>query len=239
MLEVYFWLVVVNCITPYREDDTRAIAFDSFFDSLEFLKEYDTFGFFLSPGQGLFELIPRASVLAMRTLTEEKSRRTRPETEAAYITLENEVMQWQSPTVASEMSDWEAEHNATGEIFRQALLIFIKASKCGSLIKSPKVIVAIQRHIDIAMPLFGPVLKSLFNTLLLWPVMIIGSCLICDHQRKYVIRQLHEEKRVDVRQVREAAKLLTCLWEDTDDRSYGPFGLHLVMKKRQMNFGLS
>lgn len=69
--------------------------------------------------------------------------------------------------------------------------------------------------------------------------MIIGSCLICQHQRQYMTHQLRNEKIVVVRQLREAANLLLCLWEDEDDRSYGPFGLHIIMRKHQMNFSIS
>lgn len=238
-LEVYFYLVLVNSITPYRRDEARAIPFDSFFTSLEFLKEYDTFGVFFSCGQGLFEMIPQISILAMNRLAEEESCSASEETKATYLAMVGTLMEWQSPPVASEMAEWEAEHIATGEIYRQALLIFLKASMCGSVIKNPKVIVAIQHHIDAAFPLFPSVSMSPFGTLLLWPIMIIGSCLICEHQRRFFIQRLHSEKKVDVRQVREAANLLECLWEDEDERSYGPYGLYLVMRKHQINFSMA
>lgn len=238
-LEVYFYLVLVNSITPYGRDEARAIPFDSFFASLDFLKEYDSFGIFFSCGQGLFELIPQISMLAMRRLTEEESGASSEETRGNYARLVETLMEWRSPPVASGMAEWEAEHVATGEIYRQALLVFIKACMCGSVVRNPKVIVAIQHHLDVTEPLFTPVTLSPFHTLLLWPVMILGSCLICEHQRRDLIYKLHHETRINIRQVREAANLLEHLWEDEDERSYGPYGLYLVMRKHQFNFSMA
>ncbi|KAJ9646699.1 hypothetical protein H2204_000391 [Knufia peltigerae] len=240
-LEVYFYLVLVNSITPYGRDETRAIPFDSVFTSFDFLKEYDSFGVFFSCGQGLFELIPKISMLAMHRLAEEESVESSAsaETRVDYVRLVETLMEWQTPPVASEMIEWEAEHIATGEIYRQALLAFIKASMCGSVVNNPKVIVAIQRHLDTALPLFPLVMLSPFHTLLLWPVMILGSCMICEHQRKDFIYNLHHESRINVRQVREAANLLEYLWNDEDKCSYGPYGLYLVMRKHHINFSMA
>src|ERR1700744_4077670 len=64
-LEVYFYLVLVNSITPYGRDEARVLPMDSSFPSLDFLKEYETFGVFFSCGQGLFEMIPQVALLAM------------------------------------------------------------------------------------------------------------------------------------------------------------------------------
>ncbi|EXJ68393.1 uncharacterized protein A1O5_08185 [Cladophialophora psammophila CBS 110553] len=238
-LEVYLYLVLVNSITPYGRDKARALPFDSFFSSLDFLKEYETFGVFFSCGQGLFEMISQVSLLAMKRLTEEESGLCSAETQSDYERLVDTISQWRSPPVAPEMMEWQAEHVWIGEVYQQALLIFIKTSMCGSIVSNPKVIVAIQGHIDTAFPLFVPVSMSPFITILLWPIMIVGSCLICEHQRKEYLRWLYSETKINISQVGQAAKLLEHLWKDEDERAYGPFGLHFVMKKHDINFSMA
>ncbi|OAP56147.1 hypothetical protein AYL99_09326 [Fonsecaea erecta] len=238
-LEVYFYLVLVNSITPYGRDKARVLPVDSLCSSLDFLQEYETFGVFFSCGQGLFEMISQVSMLATKILTEEESGVKSPDTREDSYRLINAITQWESPPVAPEMTEWQAEHVWTGEIYRHALLIFIEASMCGSVVSNPKVIVSIQRHIDMAFHLFMPVARSPFVTVLLWPIMIIGSCLICEDQRREYIHVLRTKPKIDISQVSEAANLLEFLWEDEDERAYGPFGLHFVMRKRHINFSMA
>ena len=238
-LEVYFYLVLVNSITPYGRDEARTIPFDSFLTSLEFLKEYETFGVFFSCGQGLFEMIPQISILAMKRLAEEDSGRCSLESRSTYESLLKTLGQWKSPPVDSEMGEWENEHVWAGEIYRQALLIFIKTSMCGSVVNNPKVIIAIQRHIDAAYPLLEVVSHSPFVTILLWPIMIIGSSLICEDQRSNLLYKLNFETKIDICQVVQAGRLLESLWKDEDERAYGPFGLYHVMRKHHINFSMA
>lgn len=238
-LEVYSWLVLVNNITPHSSNAAPTIPFDSFFDSLDFLREYETFGVFLGSGQGLFELIPLVSILARKKLAEAESQITDLEIPVILSSLNEKLIHWQSPPVSKDMAEWETEHEATGEIYRQALWIFTNAAMCGSVVNSPKVMTKIQTHIDIAIPLFQSVAKSPFNTLMLWLVIIIGSCMIKESQQRDFSHSLYSEEIIDVQQVREAARLLKCLWEDQDDRCYGPFGLQLIMEKHGINFSMA
>ncbi|KAJ9639718.1 hypothetical protein H2204_003511 [Knufia peltigerae] len=248
VLEVYSFLVLSNRITPYDCCDTaRMMPHDPFLDSLDFLQEYKTFGVLLGSVQGLFELIPLASKLALDRLREEledsqiaaAARRNRCHRRFVYDNLIIVLEQWRSPAVSPEMTEWYLEHSWIGEIYRQALLIFVKISMCGSVVDNPKVIATIQGHIDVVMPLLLPVADSPLGTLLLWPVMVIGSCLIAECQRQFFLNRLYNETKVVVAQVVEAGKLLELVWYDADKRAYGPFGLHLAMKKHKINFGVS
>jgi hypothetical protein len=238
-LEVYCYLILVNSITPYGRDEARTIPFDTVLTSLEFLKEYETFGVFFGCGQNLFELIPKISVLAATRLVEEESGECTQESRTTYETLIDTLEKWHSPSVAYEMARWEAEHIMIGEVYRHSLLAFLKVSMCGSVVNNPKVLVAIQRHIDIAMPLMDRVADTPFVTILLWPIMILGSCLISEHQRKTLVHQLLFETRIDICQVVEASKLLEILWNEEDERAYGPYGLYLVMRKYHINFSMA
>jgi hypothetical protein len=239
VLEMYFYLVLVNSITPYDSDEARALPLDAFFTPLDFLKEYQTYGVVLSCGQGLFELIPQVSILARKRLIEEASGLCSSESRSTYECLIDSITQWQPPPVISEMTEWQEECAWVGEIYRQALFIFLKGSSCGSVVNNPKTIIAIQRHIDTAFPLFLPVSRTPLITILLWPIMMIGSFLICESQRKEYLRFLDTHSKVEICQVRQAAKLLQYLWDDEDERAYGSFGLHLIMKKHNINFSMA
>ncbi|OCT46153.1 C6 zinc finger domain-containing protein [Cladophialophora carrionii] len=238
-LEMYYYLVIVNSITPYGSDEARALPLDAFFTPLDFLKEYQTYGVMLSCGQGLFELIPQVSILARKRLMEEASGLRSSESQATYECLLDSISQWQPPPVISEMTEWQQECAWAGEIYRQALFIFLKASSCGSVVNNPKTIIAIQRHIDTAFPLLVPVSLTPLVTVLLWPLMMIGSCLICESQRREYLKFLDTEPKVEIGQVSQAGKLLQYLWEDGDERAYGSFGLHLIMKKHNINFSMA
>jgi hypothetical protein len=238
-LEVWFYLVLVNSITPYGRDITRTDPFDPFLTSLEFLRDYDTFGAFFGCGQGLFEMIPKISMLASTRLVEEEHGECSPESWSTYALLDDTLKNWQSPPVSSEMAEWETEHVMVGEIYRHALLAFLKASMCGSVVDNPKTLIAVQRHIDIAFPLIQKVAETPFLTILLWPTMILGSCLICEDQRKMISRRLQFQSRIDISQVVEARKLLEILWNEDDKRAYGPYGLSLVMRKYHVNFSMA
>ncbi|OQV01306.1 Fungal specific transcription factor domain-containing protein [Cladophialophora immunda] len=252
VLEVYSFLVFSNSITPCGySDSARTMPHDSFLDSLEFLQEYKTFGVLVGCAPGLFELISPVARFATDRLREEEgvlqaeaapapaTRRDRSDRHSTYDNLLRGLEQWSPPSVAPEMAEWAVEHTWTGEIYRQALLIFVRAAMCGSVVDNPKVIAAIQSHIDVVMPLLLPVADSPFGTLLLWPVMIIGSCLLVEGQRQFFLCRLYNESKVVVAQVVEAGKLLELVWNDNDKRAYGPFGLRLVMEKYQINFTLS
>lgn len=248
ILEVYSFLVVSNSITPYGCCDVaRSIPYDSFLDSLHFLKEYNTFGILVGCAPGLFELITPITRLAMDRLREEEEdfeatmahRCRQPDRQSMYNEIIAILEQWQSPAVAPEMAEWKLEHEWIGEIYRQALLIFARAAMCGSVVDNPKIIAAIQHHIDVVMPLLLPVADSPFGTLLLWPVMVIGSCLLVEGQRQFFLNRLYHETKVVVAQVIEAGRLLELVWNDDDKRAYGPFGLRLAMKKHKINFGVS
>ncbi|OAL23817.1 hypothetical protein AYO22_06136 [Fonsecaea multimorphosa] len=248
VVEVYSFLVFSNSIVPCGSGDAaRTVPYDSFLDSLQFLQEYQTFGVLVGCAPALFELIPPVTRLAMDRLREEEediqdaaaALCDKPDQQSRYDELVKILEQWRPPPVASEMAEWTLEHTWIGEIYRQALLIFVRAAVCGSVVDNPKVIAAIQRHIDVVMPLLLPVADSPFGTLLLWPVMVIGSCLVAESQRQFFLNRLYNETKVVVAQVIEAGRLLELVWNDDDKRAYGPFGLHLVMKKHKINFGVS
>lgn len=239
VLEVYAYLVLANNITPYGRNEARTLPLDPFITSFETLREYETFGLFFSCGHGLFETIPKICIFAMDRLSEEEgSNVCSMENQRTYQHLVSSLLEWKSPPVDLEMIEFENAHRSAGEVYRQALLMFVKAAMCGSVVDNPKVIAEIQGHIEViedAMPILH---VSPFVTVMLWPLMIMGSCLTSPRERAGLMRSL-EASSIELMQVAEAAKLLQLLWDDNDRRAYGPFGLHLIMQKHNINFSMA
>ncbi|KEF62509.1 uncharacterized protein A1O9_00482 [Exophiala aquamarina CBS 119918] len=239
VLEVYTYLVLANNITPYGRNEARTLPLDPFITSFEMLKEYETCGLFFSCGFGLFETIPKICVFAMNRLAEEEeSSSCSAKSQRTYNELVSILLGWKSPPVDLEMVEFESAHISAGEAYRQSLLMFVKSAMCGSVVDNPKVITEIQGHIEVMQDAM-PVLRiSPFVTVMLWPLMIMGSCLVSPRGRADLMAML-DTSSVDLMQVAQAAKLLRLLWEDTDKRAFGPFGLHLVMQKHNINFSMA
>lgn len=239
VLEVYAYLVLANNITPYGRSEARTLPLDPFITSFELLREYETFGLFFSCGHGLFETIPKICIFAMNRLAEEEgSNLCSTENQQTFDHLVSSLLEWKSPPVDPEMIEFEIAHLSAGEAYRQALLMFVKTAMCGSVVDNPKVIAEIQGHIEViddAMPIIH---VSPFVTVMLWPLMIMGSCLTSPRGRAKLMMAL-EESAIELMQVAVAAKLLRLLWEDNDKRAFGPFGLHLIMQKHNINFSMA
>lgn len=239
VLEVYAYLVLANNITPYGRDEARTLPLDPFITSFEMLKEYETFGVFFSCGFGLFETIPRICVFAMNRLAdEEESNACSAESQKTYDELVSTLLAWESPPVDLEMKEFETAHVCAGEVYRQSLLMFVKTAMCGSVVDNPKVIAEVQGHIEASQDAMPVLHVSPFVTVMLWPLMIMGSCLTSPRERAELISIL-DASAIDLMQVVQAAKLLRLLWEDTDKRAFGPFGLHFIMQKHNINFSMA
>ncbi|OQU96989.1 Fungal Zn2-Cys6 binuclear cluster domain-containing protein [Cladophialophora immunda] len=238
-LEVYAYLALTATIAPYSQSDNLKVPFDSFVTSLSHLQQYDTFGTFFSCGYDLFEKIPAISLLFARRLCEKQEHRDcSEETTSIYEELLTEIQNWESCPPVSEMSAWAVEHAQTGEAYRHALLIYLKAAMCGSSIDNPKIIGELQVHVDAILPLLDPIWRSPYKAIVIWPSVIAGSCILRNDQQDY-LRSLFELSRSGMAHVKNALELLDWLWTDPDRRAYGPFGLHVVMQQRGVNFCLT
>lgn len=239
VLEVYTYLVLANNITPYGRNEARTLPLDPFITSFELLRQYETFGVFLGCGHGLFETIPKISILAMDRLAEEEhSSICTAESQSTYDDLVSTLLSWNSPPVDREMIEYEVAHISAGEVYRQALLMFVKTAMCGSVVGNPKVISELQGHIEVITGVLPEVHTSPFVTVMLWPMMIAGSCIISPRGRRELLMIL-ESSTIELMQVAQAAKLLRLLWEDNDERAFGPFGLHLIMQKHDIMFSMA
>ncbi|KAL6245741.1 hypothetical protein RBB50_006894 [Rhinocladiella similis] len=237
VLELYAYLALVANITPYALDDGRTIPLDPILLSLGFLQDYKDFGALLSCGLSLFEKIPIISVFARQRLSEEAATgECSIDSMQMYHSLLQQLLHWNSPPPSSDTENYAVAHRYTGEIYRHSLLIYLKSSMCGASVKdNPEILLEIQDHIDAVWMLLPTVLASPFGSVILWPSIIVGSCLTNPDQRSELCSFLRTP-RWHLRVTEACITMLKLLWEDSDRLAYGSFGLYLIMKKHGINF---
>lgn len=256
ILELYAYFVIVANITPYGLDEDRDVPYDPLLGSIsELLTDYDTFGILFSSLHDLFSLIPVISLLSRRRLQQQGDSDDEREVLAGdFVSLRARIEAWQPSSTCREVKGvwgmqkaasegpsrgWSMENHAVAEIYRHALLIYLKASMCGSVVVSGGVVVhEIQQHIAVVLPLFALVSMSSFGAILLWTTMIVCSCLI-DESQQATARSNIRGCRFTTGNVEQAVELLNCLWQDPAPEAFGPYGLHYVMKKSAINFCMS
>ena len=238
--EVNAYLALVVDIAPFVDaPPARKIPQDSFITSLQYLQKYDTFGAFFSCGYPLFEKISAITLLFNKRLAEEERRVLCSEgITSSYLSLQESILAWKSSPPSHDMERWKSEHLAAGELYRRALLIYLNAALYGSVIDHLKAIGELQEHAEIGLEHIELMWASPYKAIMLWPLMMVGSCLLSKSHRDR-IRLDFETDASDLIHVRKACKLITWLWEHKDRRAYGPFGLHFVMEERGVHYCLA
>ncbi|EXJ80900.1 hypothetical protein A1O3_07188 [Capronia epimyces CBS 606.96] len=233
VLEVYAYLVSVAHITPYGTLGSSTLPVDDFVTSLGPLHEFNVFGSLLGCGSALFEKIPLIAQLYRQRLEERSTGQTGHDSLARCNELLASLKAWKSPPLMPDMAGFQADHDSTGEMYRQALLIYLELAIHGSPVVHPKLIYQIQNHIDTILSLRSNMASSPYESVLMWPAMMVGSCLIKEDQRQYTLNEwlvLH----CRMNHFKQAITLLKLLWEDEDEAAYGPLGLHLMMHKHSI-----
>ncbi|KAH8891983.1 hypothetical protein GQ53DRAFT_141366 [Thozetella sp. PMI_491] len=240
VLELYSFLVLKNTFTPYGLIESRTIPYDPMVRSLGSLACYPTFGVRFFGLHGLFELIAPVSELAARRLEDETPGAKSSELEATYGILEAKIMSWRRPADAPLDSLGSTVLHTLGETYRYALLVFLETAMAGSVVRDPDTRAKIQEFLDVlASYLLGYDREhGTYEANLGWPIMIGGSCLEDPDLRTILLDRLRSPRQDSVIPT-HTSKLLELLWEDDDERAFGPYGIYFIMKKHGMNFGFS
>lgn len=235
-LEIYAYLVLVNTITPHSTTGGRAIYPDYFITSLGTLSGYDTFGTMFAGAHGLFEIIPKISLLFEQRL-EEQAGNCSLRNKSTYTTLLNCITNWKLCEIGSVSTDMALQRESAAEVYRYALLIYLETAMSGPVVDDPATICKIQDYIDSIISLSFLVEGSQYGAIILWPIVIAGSCMVKDSQRKILTASL-KQSRYQMQLCIAACELFQYLWSDPDRRAYGPYGLHLIMQKHDINYCL-
>lgn len=238
ILELYSYMVLANIITPYGMVQDRILVYDPSLLSLEGLTESWPFGTMFGGSHGLFEMISQVSLFSVHQKSIEESGE-QPSTERlrTYNNIKAYIVNWIAPVVDSSDADWLLQRKAAFEVCRFALLIFLETALSPISVHDDGMICKVQVLVDVALSHLQLIPTSDYDCIMMWPLIIIGSCLVKEDQR---IRHsyLLSHNRYQMRNTGIAGWLLKLLWNDCDPRAFGPYGLGLIMEKHGISYGV-
>lgn len=219
LLELYTYLAIVGNVTttPIRPGDV--VGSDWFVRSLQHLQAYRTFGSMLGRASELYELIP--DICQLSELDDNLWSQS-------YDDLEAKILNWSpSTTVSPEVSP---ALTAVDKIYQLAVLTFLYSAGYVKNRNKDQFSKEITPIIDEFRRLCGQTRGSPARTTMLWPLMVIGSCLTSPADRQKVCSALSTSS-YDMAITQRALQILQMTWDLQDEDIYGPMALEAVMKR--------
>lgn len=238
LLETYAYFVSVVNITANTDLDYRMVIFDPYTHALSSGRGSEICGGVFGYARGLIELIPSICKLGYRRLSEEKYGEFSFESIALYKSLESQIQKWRAPQSISDDADTN-NLVVAAKIYQKALIIFLHTNFYGSKVLEPTLLDLVDASIEALFPLaqsfstYAPIASTL-----LWPCMVIGSCLRQSEKRE-ALRRMIISSPFNMTGVLKAVQVLDWLWDDVDLSSYGPYGLGAIMEKHKTRLCLS
>lgn len=184
VLELYAYLALVGNITITSEVGQRSIELDPFLFSLESLAKYPTFGFMFGCAYELFGMIPRICQLGRRRMMEDRRSESSLELFSQYQTLQQKIQDWEPPTPTYLDTGPEKTNMLiiAARIYQKGLLIFLHSSFYISNAKDPILAAEVESIADEMFLLLEAISTRAASTIL-WPMIIMGSCLRLPEKR--------------------------------------------------------
>lgn len=233
-IEVYNYLICCNTLTPTGLATKRQLPSDTIRDGYF---ESSTFGIMFAGSHELYRLIPLVSQLAALRLSEEPT--TLEASSGLLLMYEGilaQVNSWNLPDLVrpnESPQDHELRRHAA-DTLRHGLHIYLEAAIAGSWVDKQSRD-RMESHMRQMFTHTRVLMASRqYVASMLWPVMIAGSCITKQPAQEVLLAALRDGF-FQMRQLEVIAQLLTLLWEDSDPRSYGPYGLYLTMEKHGIN----
>lgn len=231
---MYAYFVSVVNITANTDSDYRMFIFDPCTHVISGFRNSEIYGVMFGYAQGLIELIPSICKLGYKRIAEESRGECSFESIALYRSLGSQIQEWQAPPSIYKDEGYACNLDVAAKIYQNAVLIFLHANFYGSNVSEPALLDLVDTSIDSLLPLVKSFSShSSIASTMLWPCMIIGSCLRHVEQRN-VLRALILASPFNMTGVSKAIQILDWLWEDDDICSYGPYGLGAIMKKHKI-----
>ncbi|KAI9733577.1 MAG: hypothetical protein M1834_003179 [Cirrosporium novae-zelandiae] len=235
LLEQYAFLTIVAKITLRVDFQDREVAFDPLVFSLESInRDSNIYGTMFGCAHQLFELIPRISMLANQRLRENEEGISSFESIAQLRLLEDKIRSWDYSRDDS-MRPEENYFALAGRIYQQAILAFLYTSFHGPKPPDADLLAKVEPCISDFLKFFLalPPNTSIWTTMM-WPVITAGSCMRQPKQREYIFRALDKTPHLMFVCFR-MKEILKWVWEDKSGESYGPYGIEMMMKRRNIN----
>jgi hypothetical protein len=117
-------------------------------------------------------------------------------------------------------------------VYRHALAIFAyDAMWCGTLTGDESRLSIVRGHALSALALIPTLMDTHFRNVLLWPVIVAGSCLLQEEERDILRSLLSNREPISV--VMKMKAMLESLWTENDHLYFGPYGLQKHMRSYQ------
>lgn len=231
-LELYAYILITNSFKPRGIGPGCSIAYDPFVMCLGNLDTFTTFGTMFGNRHGLFQLIPKITLFAGQRLLEEQTYDSSPSGTSCSLRalLEAEIENWRPDHPDFEDEDAKRKADAAAEAMRSALQIYLATAFAGSLVSDPQSLAFIQLHIDSIISAVHVVAESRFATILLWPLLVAGSCMTDSGQQSQLVAML-KASRYRMKHVFAVCDVLEQLWATQSPYAYGPYGLFLMEQR--------
>lgn len=234
-LELYAYTTALNSFSSHWNPGAFGQSHDAFINSLDGLSRYATFGSIFGGCHSLYALIPQISQLSAECLAEESISQSQwvpsQKLRSTYQRIEQRIATWALVPPGGAMERRETDVIATAaELVRHALYLYLIASFCGPRRPDVNTREKIQLHLDVFMGLMPLVHEARDKTILLWPTVIVGSCMIDETQQQGIMDALLNAG-FDMKHLYEFCDLLKLMWSDDGENTYGPYGLYKTMER--------
>lgn len=229
VMEVYSYIVLCNSITPFDMNCNRTLIYDSFIQTFDDLQNLGAFGVMFSGGHHLFELISSVSLFSAQDPNVYRHEE--------YRKLKARIGALEFPVSKEPDTRIRPGCSATLEVCRRALLAFLETAISPFSKYDTTSMQHLQPLLDVAVLNLPQILPSNYSCILMWPIMIIGSCLMDEEQRVIISRMLLHNQ-YGMKNTAQASMLLELLWKDPDERAFGPYGLGLLMNRYNLDYGV-
>jgi Fungal specific transcription factor domain len=231
-------MVSVANISVNTESTCPALALDSCITRLKKFQDCKVSGMMFGCAQSLLTLIPSICKLGQDRILEEKSGHFSFDNFACYKALQSKIESWQEPLPTESDGQSTKDVINAGRLYKEAILIFLHTSFYASNVGDPELLALIDMSLYNAHSFYVFESDSPVLSVLLWPCMIIGSCLRQPGHREH-LRDKMLETPFNMTVVQNSVKVLEWLWEDSDSNAYGPYGLGIVMRKHGVMHSMS
>jgi hypothetical protein len=242
--EIYYYLILANQIVfpgllsdrdlPLEDDDVVA--------NLSQLSQYPTFGLLFARCHGLWELIPQVALFGARRLAEERASPDSAalQSRAEHDRLRDRIISWRLPVHDEDSLDKRvaAQRRALGETLRLALQIFLECAMAGGPVPDDARVRILEHVVELGNQVLADGLDaSPFETVLLWPVVVAGSCVTTEREYKLMMGKPREPDRPSWGGDHAAYLLEKVIRLGRKERDvYGPYGIYLVMERYGINY---
>lgn len=206
------------------------------------LRQSTFYGFMFGEALDLINLVPKIAAFARKQM-EPSATGSEPEIQQAFATLEMQIMNW-TPSPAKEytliQSSDDFSDMSVGLLWQLSLLVFLRAARCGPGLPPVSSLTEIEQSIHQFMRILRTLsLEASSWSVLLWPILISGSCIWEPRDQAYIGFALHNSGQ-RMHAGSSVLKLLQLLWQDESYYVdiFGPYGIGAVTERHGLELSL-